>query len=51
MRVFITGGLGYIGCCTIQALIRHGIEVTALARSEHSARTVFSLGATPWRGH
>ncbi|MGW6511892.1 NAD-dependent epimerase/dehydratase family protein, partial [Streptomyces niveus] len=38
MQVFITGGSGYIGRPTIQALIRHGIEVTALARSEHSAR-------------
>jgi nucleoside-diphosphate-sugar epimerase len=50
MQVFITGGSGYIGRCTIPALIRHGIEVTALARSEHSARTVSDLGATPVAG-
>ena len=50
MQVFITGGSGYIGRSTIQALIRHGIEVTALARSEHSARTVSGLGATPLAG-
>jgi nucleoside-diphosphate-sugar epimerase len=50
MQVFITGGSGYIGRSTIQALIRHGIEVTALARSEHSARTVSGLGATPVAG-
>jgi nucleoside-diphosphate-sugar epimerase len=50
MQVFITGGSGYIGRSTIQALIRHSIEVTALARSEHSARTVSGLGATPVAG-
>ena len=50
MQVFITGGSGYIGRSTIQALIRHGIEVTALARSEHSAHTVSGLGATPVAG-
>ncbi|WP_381802285.1 NAD-dependent epimerase/dehydratase family protein [Streptomyces niveus] len=50
MQVFITGGSGYIGRSTIQALIRHGIEVTALARSEHSARTLTDLGATPVAG-
>ncbi|MFI2292079.1 NAD-dependent epimerase/dehydratase family protein [Streptomyces niveus] len=50
MQVFITGGSGYIGRSTIQALIRHGDEVTALARSEHSARTLTDLGATPVAG-
>ncbi|MFE4611378.1 NAD-dependent epimerase/dehydratase family protein [Streptomyces niveus] len=50
MQVFITGGSGYIGRPTIQALIRHGIEVTALARSEHSARILADLGATPVAG-
>jgi nucleoside-diphosphate-sugar epimerase len=50
MQVFITGGSGYIGRSTIQALIRHGIGVTALARSVHSARTVSELGATPVAG-
>lgn len=50
MQVFITGGSGYIGRSTIPALIRHGIEVRALARSEHSARTVSALGASPLTG-
>nr|WP_282090090.1 NAD-dependent epimerase/dehydratase family protein [Streptomyces tendae] len=50
MKVFITGGSGYIGRSTIAALIRRGIEVTALARSEPSARTVSDLGATPLAG-
>jgi nucleoside-diphosphate-sugar epimerase len=50
MKVFLTGGSGYIGRSTIQALIRRDIEVTALARSEQSARTVADLGATPVAG-
>ncbi|MEY9964159.1 nucleoside-diphosphate-sugar epimerase [Streptacidiphilus sp. MAP12-16] len=50
MKVFLTGGSGYIGRSTIQALVRHGIEVTALARSEQSARTVADLGGTPVAG-
>ncbi|MGW3645623.1 NAD-dependent epimerase/dehydratase family protein [Streptomyces sp. NPDC000878] len=50
MKVFVTGGSGYIGRSVIAALIRRGIEVTALARSERSARTVSDLGATPLVG-
>ncbi|MFF3754908.1 NAD-dependent epimerase/dehydratase family protein [Streptomyces sp. NPDC002018] len=50
MQVFITGGSGYIGRPTIRALIRNGVEVTALARSERAARTVSELGATPVTG-
>lgn len=50
MRVFITGGSGYIGRPTIAALRRGGIEVSALVRSDRSARVVAGLGATPVRG-
>ncbi|MFC1411810.1 NAD-dependent epimerase/dehydratase family protein [Streptacidiphilus sp. N1-12] len=50
MKVFVTGGSGYIGRSTIRALTRRGFEVTALARSERSARTVAELGATPVAG-
>jgi nucleoside-diphosphate-sugar epimerase len=50
MQVFITGGSGYIGRSIIPALIRHGIEVTALARSDKAAHTVSELGATPVAG-
>ena len=50
MKVFLTGGSGYLGRSTIQALIRRGIGVTALARSERAARTVADLGATPLAG-
>ncbi|WP_326953374.1 NAD-dependent epimerase/dehydratase family protein [Amycolatopsis sp. NBC_01286] len=50
MKVFLTGGSGYVGRPTIRALIRHGHEVSALARSETAARTVTDLGAHPVPG-
>lgn len=50
MRVFMTGGSGYIGRHIIQALVRDGIGVSALARSERAARTVSDLGAVPVAG-
>jgi nucleoside-diphosphate-sugar epimerase len=50
MKVFLTGGSGYIGKATITALIRHGHTVQALARSEDAARTVGGLGAVPVAG-
>ena len=50
MRVFLTGGSGYIGRATIGALIRQGHTVEALARSDRAAETVRDLGATPVRG-
>ena len=46
MRVFITGGSGYIGQATIRALRREGHEVAALVRSERAANVVTGLGAT-----
>jgi nucleoside-diphosphate-sugar epimerase len=50
MKVFVTGGSGYIGQATIAALRRGGHEVAALVRSEHGAETVAALGATPVMG-
>jgi nucleoside-diphosphate-sugar epimerase len=50
MRVFITGGSGYLGKPTIVALRKQGIEVSALVRGDKSARVVAELGATPVRG-
>ena len=46
MKVFLTGGSGYVGRPTIEALVRHGHEVTALARSERSKAAVEAAGAT-----
>lgn len=45
MKVFLTGGSGYIGQATIEALVRHGHEVTALARSDRATELVTGLGA------
>jgi nucleoside-diphosphate-sugar epimerase len=47
MKVFVTGGSGYIGQATIAALRRGGHEVTALVRGEHGTQAVAGLGATP----
>ncbi|MEU3985578.1 NAD-dependent epimerase/dehydratase family protein [Streptomyces sp. NPDC026672] len=47
MKVFLTGGSGYIGKAVIGALIRHGHTVEALARNERSADAVRALGAVP----
>lgn len=50
MKVFLTGGSGYLGKATIAALIRHGHTVRALARNDRAAGTVGALGATPVAG-
>jgi nucleoside-diphosphate-sugar epimerase len=50
MRVFVTGGSGYIGRPTIEALRRRDIEVSALVRGDRSAQVVAGLGAAPVRG-
>ncbi|MEU9245297.1 NAD-dependent epimerase/dehydratase family protein [Streptomyces sp. NPDC048385] len=50
MKVFLTGGSGYVGKATISALIRHGHTVEALARNDRAAETVSAFGATPVRG-
>ena len=50
MKIFLTGGSGYIGQATITELVRQGHVVEALARSERSAQTVADAGAVPVRG-
>ncbi|RSN94771.1 NAD-dependent epimerase [Streptomyces sp. WAC 05379] len=50
MRVFLTGGSGYIGRATIGALLRHGHTVEALARNDRAVETVRALGAAPVPG-
>ncbi|SMD27376.1 NAD-dependent epimerase/dehydratase family protein [Kibdelosporangium aridum] len=50
MKVFLTGGSGYIGRSTIPALVRAGHEVSALVRSDTSAEVVAALGAKPVHG-
>jgi nucleoside-diphosphate-sugar epimerase len=50
VKIFLTGGSGYIGQATIAELIRRGHPVEALARSERSAKTVADAGAVSVRG-
>jgi nucleoside-diphosphate-sugar epimerase len=50
MKILVTGGSGYVGRPTIQALARHGHQVIALARTGESAALVEAAGATAVRG-
>jgi nucleoside-diphosphate-sugar epimerase len=47
---FVTGGSGFIGGRLITRLVRDGVRVRALARSDRSAAKVAALGAEPVRG-
>ncbi|MDP9028615.1 MAG: NAD-dependent epimerase/dehydratase family protein [Actinomycetota bacterium] len=47
MNIVLTGATGYIGSATLKALLAHGHDVTALVRSEESARAVQRDGVTP----
>jgi len=49
MKVFVTGGSGFIGGHVIESLTRHGHEVVAMARSDRSAEKVRGYGAQPVR--
>jgi nucleoside-diphosphate-sugar epimerase len=50
MRVFVTGGSGFIGGKLVEALVAAGDEVRALARSDGAAEAVAARGAEPVRG-
>ena len=50
MRIFITGGTGFIGSAVVDELVRTGHEVVGLARSEKSARVLEGLGAKTFMG-
>ncbi len=50
MKIFVTGGSGFVGGHLIEALAKGGHEVLALARSERAAEAVRGYGATPVRG-
>ncbi len=50
MKILLTGGTGVLGLPTLRLLVARRHHVTALVRSEASARTVVGLGATPLLG-
>jgi nucleoside-diphosphate-sugar epimerase len=45
MRIFVTGGTGYIGSAVLRALLRAGHAVTGLVRSAERAAQLEALGA------
>lgn len=45
MRIFVTGGTGYIGTAVVGTLVRAGHSVTGLARSQASLARLEALGA------
>jgi nucleoside-diphosphate-sugar epimerase len=47
MRIFLTGGTGYIGGAVLEAAQRAGHQVTALVRDARKAKKIQRTGATP----
>ena len=50
MKIFMTGGSGWIGRHVLPLLIANGHTVSSLVRSDEGAERVKSLGGTPIRG-
>lgn len=51
MKIFITGGTGYIGRAVVRELVEQGHNVSGLVRSESSADLLSSLGGKPVPGN
>ena len=47
MQVFLTGATGFIGSAVLDAMIKGGHRVTALARDPEKAERLLAKGATP----
>jgi len=50
MRIFLTGGTGYIGSAVLDAFVKAGHHVDALVRNSEKAAEVQARGATPVLG-
>ena len=50
MRLFLTGGTGYVGSAVLDALVRHGHHVDALVRTPEAASLVQARGGHPVPG-
>lgn len=50
MKVFVTGASGFIGSAVVKELLTAGHEVTGLARSDESARSITNGGAQVLKG-
>ena len=46
LRVFLTGGTGYVGSAVLEAAIRAGHQVTAIARDPEKVEALNARGAT-----
>jgi nucleoside-diphosphate-sugar epimerase len=51
MRVFLTGGTGYVGSAVLESLVRGGHQVDALVRHSEAAGRVQARGANPVLGN
>jgi hypothetical protein len=49
MRIFVTGGSGFVGGAAIKKFVAGGHDVRAMSRSETSDAKIRALGATPVR--
>jgi len=50
MKIFVTGGTGFIGQALIRTLIDHGHEVVALAREPSKLNRILKNGPTSIKG-